>query len=189
MVSLEQSSAARYVALPPRFHELYVDSSYSATPAQPIQNSAWEVLNRYVPLIGTSYRPGEPDPLEQLVSHRSAVLKAQVESLVAQLYDRGKIHEQTLKSIETDTLRIDEGLLQLEQMMRTCRINPPPELSKKEQNLEGELLNLERQRRDEYTAFWKDQVLLRKDLVELAGAHVAAKARENILDGVNGYGI
>ena len=63
------------------------------------------------------------------------------------------------------------------------------DLSRKQDSLEHEAMNLERQRRDEYAGFWKDQVLLRKELTELAGAWAAARARESILDGVDTYGI
>jgi len=127
----------------------------------------------------------ERDPLEELVSHRSAVLRAQVEGLVQQLYERRKVNESTIESINYDMVKVDGELLQLDEMMRCNRFQPPPELSKKQQNLEKELMGLERQRRDEYSAFWKDQVLLRKELVELAGTYTAAKARESILDGVS----
>ena len=192
MVDINSSIPGNYRAVDQYFHGLYVDASCRSPHERTSVESLWETIDQYVPLFSGSYAiPGsapEPDPLEQLVSHRSAVLKAQVEGLMQQLYERRKIHDHAIKSIDYDTVKVDGELLQLEQMMRTCRINPPPELSKKEQNLESELMNLERQRRDEYSSFWKDQVLLRKDMIELAGAHMAAKARESIFDGVSGYG-
>jgi len=152
-----------------------------------------ETPKQYAPLFSSSYPlPGdapERDPLDELVSHRSAVLKSQVEGLCIQLYERAQIREQNLKRIEYDTVKIDTELLQLDALVHSCWQSSPPEFLKRRDNLEREIMNLERQRRDEDTSFWKDRVLLRKELPEIAGAYEAAKAREGLLDGVKDDGI
>jgi len=189
MTDFQLSNTTAYEGRIPYFHKLYVDSSHSSPSASTGQAETWEALNQYVPLFSGSYGLPERDPLDELISHRSAVLKAQVEGLVQQLYDRGTIHEHAIKSIDYDTVKVDSELLQLDQLMHWNKLDPPSELSKRHQSLEKELMGLERQRRDEYAGFWKDQVLLRKEMVELAGAFAGAKARESILDGVSDDGI
>jgi len=168
----------------PYFERLYVDSNHTTDSRHSDRQEAWDALN-YVPLCFGSYDIPGQDPLDELVSHRSAVLKSQVEGIMQQLYERQKIHEHAIKSIDYDTVKCDSDILQLKQLMRWNAFNPLSELSKKQQNLEKEVMGLERQRRDEYASLWKDKVLLRKELVELAGAHAGAKARESILGGVS----
>ena len=183
-------NGAAYTAANPHFQRLYLDSSYSAPQAQ---KEAWEDLNRYVPLFSGSYGlPGdspEPDPLEQLVSHRSEVLKAQADSLVQQLYERAKIHETNLKRLDYDMVKIDSELLQVEDLLRWNKVDPPQALARRQQGLESDLLNLERQRREEDASFWKDGVLLRKDLTEALGDLAAARVRNSALQEVTRYGI
>ena len=187
------SNGAAYTAANPHFKKLYVDSSYSTPWAQSDQTEAWEDLNRYVPFFSGSYGlPGdcpEPDPLDQLVSHRSEILKSQVDSLIHQLYERAKIHEANLKRLDYDMVKVDSELLQLEDLMKWDKFDPPQTLARRQQGLESELLNIERQRRDEDTSFWKDGVLIRKDLTEALGGLAAARVRGNALNEVARYGI
>ena len=189
MTDFQSSNTGTYKAAPLYFHKLYVDSSHSSLSAPKSSSEPWEALNQYMPLFSGSYGLRERDPLEDLVSHRSAVLKAQVEGLTQQLYERHKIHEKTIGAIDYDVVKVDSALMQLDDLLRSCKLSVPMHLSRKQDSLEHEAMNLERQRRDEYAGFWKDQVLLRKELIELAGVHAAARARENILDGVDTYGI
>lgn len=182
-----------YDPIIPYFRKLYVDHSYgSPTTKSNLSEACWDVVNDYVSLFSGQYGLSgstlEPDPLEELVSHRSAVLKAQMEGLAAQLYERRKIHEGNLNRINYDVVKTDTELMKIDDLTHGFRLNVDKELSKKEQSLEQDLLNLERQRRDEDVSFWKDQVLLKKELIELAGPYTAARAREKILGEVNMYG-
>ncbi len=194
MVTFQSNNNSAYKAADPHFKELYIDStSYGTSSASAHLTEAWEALNRYVPFSFGSYgllgNSPEADPLEQLVSHRSEVLKSQVECLTHQLYERGKIHEANLDRIDYDVVKIDSELLQVESLLRWNRIDPPQALAKKEQTLEKELLGLEKERRDEYTGFWKDRVLLRKELTEAMGGLAMARARGNALQEVSRDGI
>ena len=173
---------AFYKTADPCFKKLYVDPSCRTAPEQPGNTEAWDALNKYVPLISNAYTP-ELDPLEELVSHRSAVLKAQTEGIMHQLYERQKVHDKALTSIDYDVVATDSKLLQLEGWIRGCWTSAPPEFAKRRDTLERTALDLEKQRRDEYGSFWKDRVLLRKELIELASAYSAAKTRESILSG------
>ena len=99
-----------------------------------------------------------------------------------QLYERQKVHDKALTSIDYDVVATDSKLLQLEGWIRGCWSSAPPEFAKRRDALERTALDLEKQRRDEYGSFWKDRVLLRKELVELGSTHAATKAREDILN-------
>ena len=185
----EEKNRVTYRTADPYFQRLYIDSNHHAIHSEQSQETVgWDPLS-YVPLCSSSYNIPGQDPLDELVSHRSAVLNSQVEGIMQQLYERQKIHEHAIKSIDYDTVKCDSEILQLKQLMCWNAFNPLSELSKKQQNLEKEVMGLERQRRDEYASLWKDKVLLRKELVELAGAHAGAKARESILGEVTEYGI
>ena len=189
----EDNNNAAYRAASPYFNRLYVDTSYSSPSAPFVLEKADKAVASYVPLFSGSYGLPEGelerDPLQELISHRSAVLKAQIEGIMAQLYERSKVHESNLKKIDHEIVSVDTELMRVYELMRGCWMSPSRELSTRQQSLERQLPDLERQRRDEYVAFWKDRVLLRKELTELVGTFEGAKARESILGGVMNDGI
>ena len=64
------------------------------------------------------------------------------------------------------------------------KINNSPDKAKRLSNLEGQLLQLEIQRRDEQIAFWKDTVELREKLFEGAATYKDANHRYSIFSDV-----
>jgi hypothetical protein len=58
-----------------------------------------------------------------------------------------------------------------------------------QQHLEKLILELEKQRHDEETSFWKDSAEIRQQLFENAAIYGAAKRRQDMLCGVEGNGI
>ena len=86
------------------------------------------------------------------------------------LHERAELHEQHIHDIDHRHLQIQEKLFGV-------NINNFPDRARRQSNLEGQLLQLEGQRRDEELAFWKDTVELRQGLFESAAAYKDAKHR------------
>jgi hypothetical protein len=76
--------------------------------------------------------------------------------------------------------------MEIQEKLFGIQINNFPDRAKRLSNLEGQLLQLEGQRRDEEIAFWKDTVELRAKLFEHAVAYKDAKQRFSILSDVEG---
>ena len=95
------------------------------------------------------------------------------------LYERAKLHKNHVTEINDSHIKIQEQKFGVE-------INNFPDRSKRLSNLEGQLLQLEQQRRDEELAFWKDTVELREKLFSGASQYSSAKQRYSVLSGMEG---
>lgn len=92
-------------------------------------------------------------------------------------YERCQLHKQHLREINGSHMQIQEK--------RFCtEINHTPENAKRLSNLEGQLLQLEQQRRDEEFTFWKDTSELREKLFENAALYKTAKQRYSVFSDV-----
>ncbi len=99
--------------------------------------------------------------------------------LVNLLQERSTLHRQHLYDIDHRHLQVQEELFGV-------RINFNADRSKRLTALEGQLLQLEQQRREEELAFWKDTVEIREKLFESAGAYRTSKHRYAIFSAVEG---
>jgi len=93
--------------------------------------------------------------------------------------ERCRLYKQHLRDIDHRHMEIQEKLFGV-------KINNFPDRAKRLSNLEGQLLQLESQRRDEEIAFWKDTVELRAKLFENTAAYKDARQRFSILSDVEG---
>jgi hypothetical protein len=92
-------------------------------------------------------------------------------------YERCRLHKQHVQDIDHRHIEIQEKKFGVE-------INRTPENAKRLSNLEGQLLQLEQQRRDEELAFWKDTAELREKLFEKAALYRVAKQRYSVFSDV-----
>ncbi|MFC1675938.1 hypothetical protein ACFL3G_02605 [Planctomycetota bacterium] len=85
-------------------------------------------------------------------------------------YERCQLHKNHIRDIDHSHIKIQESLFGV-------KINNFPDQARRQSNLEGQLLQLESQRREEELTFWKDTVELREKLFEGAGQYKAARDR------------
>jgi len=96
------------------------------------------------------------------------------------LQERQDLHRRHLQEIEERHIKVQERLFGVE-------INHFPDRNKQLRTLEGQLIQLEQQRREEELAFWKDTVELRKLLWENAHAYKDTRHRYRLLAGEEPY--
>ena len=94
-------------------------------------------------------------------------------------YERCKMHNQHIQDIDDRHLKVQGKLFGVE-------INNFPDRNKRMGNLEGQLLMLENQRREEELAFWRDTVELRQNMFETAASYKDARNRYSIFSDVEG---
>jgi hypothetical protein len=88
-------------------------------------------------------------------------------------YERCKLHKQHIKEMDSTHINVQEKLFGV-------KINNFPDRARRLSNLEGQLLQLESQRRDEELTFWKDTVELREKLFEGAATYKDANHRYSV---------
>ena len=91
--------------------------------------------------------------------------------------ERCQIHKNHLQEIDRRHMEAQEKLFGV-------KINNSSDKSKRLTSLEGQLAQLEKERREEDLAFWKDTVELREKLFEGAGNYKDAKHRSRIFSDV-----
>jgi hypothetical protein len=92
-------------------------------------------------------------------------------------YERCKLHKQHIKEIDSTHIKVQEKLFGV-------KINNTADKGKRLSSLEGLLLQLESQRRDEELKFWADTVELREKLFEGATTYKDASHRYSIFSDV-----
>ena len=93
-------------------------------------------------------------------------------------YERCRFHKNHLEEIDYRHAKVQEKIFWLEE-----NVNHPDRL-RRMTNLQGQLLQLEQQRREEELSFWKDTVELRKDLFESASEYRNTRHRHNLFSEV-----
>jgi len=91
--------------------------------------------------------------------------------------ERTQLHSQHIKDIGHRHIQIQEKLFGV-------KINNFPDRARRLSNLEGQLLQLEKEKREQELAFWKDTVELRERLFEGAAAYKAARHRYSVFSDV-----
>jgi hypothetical protein len=91
--------------------------------------------------------------------------------------ERAKIHKSHIDDIDAKHIHLQKILYGVE-------INHTPDRKKMMLNLEGQLLQLEGQRRDEELAFWKDTAELREKIFEKASEYKSSKQRYDIFNNI-----
>ena len=92
-------------------------------------------------------------------------------------YERCKLHKQHIKEIDSTHIKVQEKLF-------GAKINNTADKGKRLSSLEGLLLQLESQRRDEELKFWADTVELREKLFEGASTYKDANHRHSVFSDV-----
>lgn len=93
------------------------------------------------------------------------------------LIERSQLHKRHLKEI-------DRRHIEAQEKMFGAQINHTPDRAKRLSNLEGQCAQLEKERRDEEIAFWKDTVDLRQQLFESGWNYRDAFQRTQVFSGV-----
>jgi hypothetical protein len=119
---------------------------------------------------------------EQVFGSQKQLEYFNLKHLVNLFYERCQIHKQHIREIDHSNGEIHSKKF-------CAEINRNPENVKRLSNLEGQLLQLDQQRRDEELTFWKDTSEIREKLFEKAGLYRAAKQRYSVFANVEGqYG-
>ena len=119
---------------------------------------------------------------EQVFGNELKGQKINLQHTANLFYERCQLNKKHIEDIDDRHIKIQERLFGVE-------INNFPDRQKQLRTLEGQLMQLEHQRRQEELAFWKDTVDLRQQLFETATDYRNNQHRYNIFSGVeNHYG-
>jgi len=175
--------------MPNKTYELrklyFEQNQYSAKQAEPKylpllqwpSNGYFEKLKPDADLLQKALSPLEKSAVDSIADQVFGNQKQSeyigLKHLANLFYERCRLHKQHIKDIDSTHINVQEKLFGV-------KINNFPDRAKRLSNLEGQLLQLESQRRDEELAFWKDTVELREKLFEGATTYKDANHRYSV---------
>jgi hypothetical protein len=156
------------MTMPNKTYELrnlyFQQSQYSVKEAKPeypllLRWPENEYLNQFKPdakLLQKVLSPLEKslsyNVADQVFGNQKNLEYLSLKHLANLFHERCQLHKQHIQEIDHSNMKTQEELFGV-------KINNIPENSRRLSNLEGQLLQLEQQRRDEELAFWKDSSL------------------------------
>ncbi|MFC1675804.1 hypothetical protein ACFL3G_01925 [Planctomycetota bacterium] len=175
--------------------KLYFEQSkYSAKPIKPEyplllqwpEKGYFKKLKPDVDLLQRALKPDknieEKSISEQIFGNEIKQQSIDLHHIANLFYERCRLHKNHISEIDRRHIEAQEKLFGVQ-------INNASDKGKRLSTLEGQLSQLDQQRREEELAFWKDTVELRGTLFENSGDYRAAKQREFIFSDVEaGYG-
>ncbi len=117
------------------------------------------------------------DLTESLLPEKSKSLKALVDVINKEVDDRLVMKEEIFSGIDTGILKCDNYLLETKNISTRYH----PDLGRRRTSIEHEIFGLEKEKRMEETACWRDLVFLKKDLFASLKEYWAAAHREKFL--------
>lgn len=181
------------MVMPNKTYELrklyFQQSRYSAKPAKVIytpllkwpENGYFENFKSDANLLQKALMPDKLSQdstiADQVFGNQKKLEYLGLKHLANIFYERCKIHKKHIRDIDHRHLDIQKKKFGIE-------INKAADQTRRLTGLEGQLLQLEQQRRDEELDFWKDTVELRARLFEGAAGYKDANHRHGIFSDV-----
>lgn len=126
--------------------------------------------------LNGDYSISSIDTIEGFFNNKKEGIELAVKNILSQLNQRIKIRDSHLEEIEKGICRIGTILLRYDVFNTGDFI-----INRDTSRLYREVLNFEREKRMEETNFWRDIVLLRKDLIDLLREYKTESWKERLI--------
>jgi len=121
--------------------------------------------------------PPEGDPLDHFFTGKRVFAASRIENILGLIYEREQLRENNLLRIDENACSVQDRLFPFEYW--SPGINA--EVDKVRTNLEREIIGLDREKRMEEVACWRDVARLRAELDEAAREFGRERAKESLL--------
>lgn len=185
----EHWQPANYFAPDP--HPYAASAFYPYVPHEIFSSSAPSV---FYPTDSTPYAPSLPapsdsyalpeahDPLRDFFRGKRELSRWNVTEILQHIEARRQLKEESLKKIEEDRLGLRERVMRLDVWHPTMNTAA----DKLRMNLEREILALERERRFEKVAYWRDITRIESEFREAVGGYAQEQRRAGLLGDLGG---
>lgn len=126
--------------------------------------------------------PPEATLAERVFGSQARQRKIELRHLANILYERALLHKKRLRDI-------NHRLTDFLDRLSVFKMHFPLDGGRTQQQLEKLIVELERQRHEEETSFWKDSVEIRHQLFDSAATYGSAQHRKDMLYGVEGKNV
>lgn len=124
----------------------------------------------------------EKSVIEKVFSDKNRTLKATVKALFNEILLRERLNSELLSRIDSDMCKPGSYLSQVKRILKR-QYTPDLEIafSRRRTNLEKQVQELEKEKRQEYLACWKDLMFLRKYLLSALKDYWTLSGRKSFL--------
>ena len=119
--------------------------------------------------------------LDSFFTDKLELNELHVSGLVSQIYKRNDIKNENLYRIDKDMMKCQNKIFEIEHLPKWYNKN----ITNTRNTLEKEILDLEKEKRSEYVSWWRDLVLIKKDLINTIKELKSSENRQNLVIGLN----
>jgi len=119
--------------------------------------------------------------LDSFFTDKLDVQRLHVSGLASQIRRRNAIKDENLSRIDLDMVKCQSVLLELEHIPKVF----DPTIARTRNTFEKELLTLEKEKRAEYVSWWRDLVLVKRDLITAFKEFTSAEKRVDLISGLD----
>lgn len=138
----------------------------------------------YISLDDTFFKPAidEENPsgfdsLDSFFTEKLALDKLHISGLISQIYKRNEIKDSNLYKIDTDIIKCRTQLFEIENIPKLYDST----IARTKNTLEREILSLEKEKRAEYVSWWRDLVLVKRDLINTLKEFKSSEKRLDLI--------
>lgn len=159
-----------YLSLLPQPSDSYAGPNTAEPPyAGPLEAITHDILTK-----GTS------DPLDHFFTGKRQFLAKSIEEVLGLIYEREQIKYDNIRKADYDSSKLKTRLFAID----SWRTGVDPQLDRTRSQIDGELMGLEREKRLEEVACWRDITRLKSELRETLQEFNQEKRREALLGGL-----
>ena len=122
-------------------------------------------------------RGPDPDPIREFMESKKRFLSRGIEDVLGLIHERVTIKYDLLHQIDYDSCKMHSRLFPLYHF----HIGLNPNVDRMRSNIDKELIGLEREKRMEEVACWRDISRLRGELREIMGEYAQEKRKDGLL--------
>jgi hypothetical protein len=124
-------------------------------------------------------------PLEKIITDRSKVLKSTVKALLDEISQREAVHNRLTDTIDCSITDHGSDLIHLKSLNTHYDFEKFVQTTKLITKLEDQILDLEKERRQELLEFWRDSMFLRKYLMSTLSNYWNLAGRKEALSNIS----
>lgn len=115
--------------------------------------------------------------LDSFFTDKLELNRLHVSGLISQIHRRNNMKDENLYRIDKDMMKCQSKLFEIEHIPKWYNAN----ITRTRNTLEKEILALEKEKRAEYVSWWRDLVLIKKDLINTFKEFKSAEQRQNLV--------
>ncbi len=125
--------------------------------------------------------PLDPTSIDSFFKDKLELNNLHVSSLISQIYKRNDIKKENLYRIDKNMMKCQSEIFEIEHVPKWYNKN----ITTTRNTLEKQILDLDKEKRAEYVSWWRDLVLVKRDLINTFKEFKSSENRQSLIVGLD----